>query len=346
MLKTVKLGEIKPNHYRHFETYSIQPAKIAALIESIKASGFWGETVIARPAKGGGYELAFGHHRIYAFAQANKAKPFDEKSDIEVTISVRQLDNDIMLKMMARENNEAYAASALQDIEMVKAAIEAHTSGEITLPAPKKASKERRLEVERFLQIVGPQTVASFTRDGLHECLALSMNRIDSALGHLASMREGVTDIEDYKDMAPDTARELKLAVSSAKKHGKEVQREVAKAVSKAIREKPKGRKGGGRVATRATAKKAARDVILKATKTDAQQTLIKFRKQIGAAGDAINGARLKLNRLTDALSDAGITQVGGFEIVDLNQAIADMKVEINVYEKNFTFNKQLRIEA
>ena len=144
MLKRVKLGSLKPNPYRHFGTYEIQQDKIDALLESIESSGFWGETVIARPA-GKGYELAFGHHRWQAAIEH-----FGEGKMVE--ISVRDLDNDAMLKMMARENNEVFDAKAQQDIELVKSTLEAYMAdtGDPALEAYRQ--RENQEEIARFMQ--------------------------------------------------------------------------------------------------------------------------------------------------------------------------------------------------
>jgi hypothetical protein len=125
MLKTVAIADLKPNPFRRLDEYPILREKVDALTESIDATGFWG-TIVARP-KGREFEIAFGHHRLVALQEGAGGKK-------QVEIIVRDLTNEDMLKMMARENMEEWGTSAWVELETIRSVIDAYGKGEIELP--------------------------------------------------------------------------------------------------------------------------------------------------------------------------------------------------------------------
>lgn len=103
-IRSVLLGDIHPNPYRHLSTYPIDREKVATLTKSIDDVGLW-PSIIVRGRQGqGGYEQAFGHHRLMAAKEAGKT---------EVPVIVMDLDDEEMLKYMGRENAEDFATSFL-----------------------------------------------------------------------------------------------------------------------------------------------------------------------------------------------------------------------------------------
>ena len=274
MLKRLKLSSLHPNPYRHFATYEIQKEKIATLVESINAAGFWGETVIARPAmKGGGYELAFGHHRWKAAQEVLG-------EDAMVELSVRELDNDSMLKMMARENNEIYDANAAQDIELVKAAIEAHAAGEIHMPKPDKNG----LLASDYVNCQSTDSIR-FTREALHQLFALDAWRIREALGHLKQMQAGLTDAATYANLSPTQAQELKTQVNRARVvAGPAVAKRTANRIASKLRDKTATSGRGSGTSNKRTAKQIADEEIAKATGKNTD--LHKFVRRIESTRD------------------------------------------------------------
>jgi len=241
MLKTVKLSELKPNPYRHFGTYEIQEDKIDSLLESITASGFWGETVIARKASTG-YELAFGHHRWQAAKEFHKSHRRSQAKleaagispDGEVQISIRKLDNDDMLKMMARENDEVYDSTAQQDIELVKASLEGIVAGEIHIPLN---TGDKQSQVSDFIEGNGQPVDHSFSSVELSQYLGKPARkvgarirphwRIQEALGSLKLLKdEDALEPADYDGMTPRQAKSMNAAVRKAPEAAK---REVVK---------------------------------------------------------------------------------------------------------------------
>lgn len=236
MLKSVRLDHLEPNPYRHFETYPILDHKIDALIESIGATGFWGETVIARKISQSEYQVAFGHHRIEAARRA-----LGKKARVE--ISIRDLDDSQMLAMMARENNETYAITADMDIEIVRAAIEGFAEGYIELPAPGRSDghggSRRSLTVDAFGFESDDPSRSSFTREGLGELLGMPHRRVVAALRNLKLVNtDKVAEPKDYQGLKHDQAAELSRAVHKVKtKAGPEAAKRAAQRISEEIKQ-------------------------------------------------------------------------------------------------------------
>jgi hypothetical protein len=120
MLVTVSIRQLKPNPFRRLDEYPIVREKVDALKESITQTGFWG-TIVGRPA-GRDVEIAFGHHRMIALRESLGL-------DAEVEVIVRDLTNDQMLQMMARENMEEWGTSFWAEVETVRATVEAFGAG-------------------------------------------------------------------------------------------------------------------------------------------------------------------------------------------------------------------------
>jgi hypothetical protein len=133
MLKTIAVHQLRPNPFRRLDEYPIIREKVDALKESIAQTGFWG-TIVGRPV-GENVEIAFGHHRLVAL---------QEGAIDRVEVIVKDLSNEQMLKMMARENMEEWGTSAWVELETIRAVIEAYGKGEIALPKiPSKANESK-----------------------------------------------------------------------------------------------------------------------------------------------------------------------------------------------------------
>src|SRR5262245_24310269 len=100
-----KLKDIKPNPFRHIERYPIKPEKVAALRESLRTTGYWGN-IVARLMNGTA-EIAYGHHRLNAMREEYAKEP-----DKEISLLIQDLDDEAMLQIMARENMEEWGTSA------------------------------------------------------------------------------------------------------------------------------------------------------------------------------------------------------------------------------------------
>lgn len=128
----IRFVDIKPNPYRDLVSNPLREDKIEALIESIRETGFWDNVVVRKNAKGE-YELAYGHHRVHAAIKAGLT---------EGNFIVRELSNDMMLAMMARENAEVYGNDLKSTVESVEALVRAYAEGALSLPEKLVPSKD------------------------------------------------------------------------------------------------------------------------------------------------------------------------------------------------------------
>jgi chemotaxis protein histidine kinase CheA len=129
------LKDIKANPFRHIERYPIRREKVEALKESLETTGYWGN-VVARLANGGA-EIAYGHHRLVAMRE------YYQDPNHLIDLLVHDLDDDAMLKIMARENMEEWGTSAAVEQETVRAVVEGYAAGRIHLQPPPPHSQVR-----------------------------------------------------------------------------------------------------------------------------------------------------------------------------------------------------------
>lgn len=93
----IRLGDVRHNPFRRFEEFPLIEKKVAALQNSIQETGFW-DNVLGRIVEGG-VEIAYGHHRIEAAKRV-----YGE--DHEIGITIRELSDVEMLRVMGLENSE------------------------------------------------------------------------------------------------------------------------------------------------------------------------------------------------------------------------------------------------
>src|SRR5438309_6864315 len=93
------IKDIKANPFRHIARYPSRREKIIALRESLRKTGFW-DNVVAR-ARDGKAELAYGHHRLVALKD-------EYGPNHKVNLIIRDLDDEHMIQIMARENMEEW----------------------------------------------------------------------------------------------------------------------------------------------------------------------------------------------------------------------------------------------
>ena len=132
----VKIRDIHPNPFRHSERYPIKSEKVAALRESMRSTDYWGN-ILARK-KNGKIEIAYGHHRLIAL----KA---EFAPDHKVELIIRDLDDDKMLEIMARENMEVWKTSAAVALETVRATVEAYAAEIISLSPPRQKTPRNQI---------------------------------------------------------------------------------------------------------------------------------------------------------------------------------------------------------
>jgi len=121
-LVNIKLNDIRPNPNRDLKFNPFNEEKIAALMASIGETGFWTNVIVRKAPDGKGYEQAYGHHRIESAKRSGIT---------EADFVVRDLDENMMLKMMELENQEDYRYCPLSLLESVKAVVTALDKGRI-----------------------------------------------------------------------------------------------------------------------------------------------------------------------------------------------------------------------
>lgn len=136
------IGDIKANPFRDLARYPHRKEKVAALVESITATGFWGN-IVARVRQDGKAELAFGHHRLQALWECVDQGVL--KRDVRVPLIIRDLSDTEMLKIMSRENLEEWTTDAAILLETVRAIVCAYAEGKAALPEPNVKSKLSKL---------------------------------------------------------------------------------------------------------------------------------------------------------------------------------------------------------
>lgn len=107
----VEVSKLKPNPYRRIDEYQIDKEKVAELKMSISDTSFW-DNLLARK-HGNEFQIAYGHHRLEALKEL-KIK--------EIDIPVRDIDDGMMIKIMANENRDTYKANRSVMIETIKVA--------------------------------------------------------------------------------------------------------------------------------------------------------------------------------------------------------------------------------
>lgn len=133
-MEKVAISQLKANPFRELDDYPIDREKVDKLKESISETGFWG-TIVARK-KGNSFEIAFGHHRRVALVELQQEGVIGKSEKVDII--VRDLTNEQMIQLMARENLEEWGTNAYIEAQTVESTIKAYGAGEIELPEPER----------------------------------------------------------------------------------------------------------------------------------------------------------------------------------------------------------------
>lgn len=144
-MEKVAVLQLRPNPFRELDDYPIDRDKVDKLKESISETGFWG-TIVARK-KGNAFEIAFGHHRQVALVELQQEGIIGKSEKVDII--VRDLTNEQMIQLMARENLEEWGTNAYIEAQTVESTIRAYGAGEIELP---KVSKDTRKDAIRYVR--------------------------------------------------------------------------------------------------------------------------------------------------------------------------------------------------
>jgi hypothetical protein len=133
----------------------LNPEKLEALKSSISETGFWSNVIVRpHPEKQGKYQLSYGHHRLQSAIDTGLT---------EAEFVVRDLDENMLLKMMELENSESYRYCPLSLLESVKAVVNALAAGRIApfhateCTDEKKGVQKHRDKFKSSITIAGVQ---------------------------------------------------------------------------------------------------------------------------------------------------------------------------------------------
>jgi hypothetical protein len=209
-----KISEIQANPFRHIDRYPIRQDKVAALRESLRTTGFW-DNVVARVVDGKP-QIAYGHHRLFALRE-------EYDGDYEVNLIVRDLHDDAMLKIMARENMEEWGTSAAVEHETVRAVVEAYAEGRIELALPAIGKSDLRI-APSFIPVgraSGSGTARSYSGLTVADFLGWvapngdPQDKVNHALAALQFIEEGILAEADFDGL---TTKQAQAVVEQARK--------------------------------------------------------------------------------------------------------------------------------
>lgn len=208
MSTSFPLADIRANPFRAIERYPLRPKKVAALRESIRATSFW-ENIVARLGQDGKPEIAYGHHRLEALRE-------EFGPDYEVALIIRELDDDHMLRIMIRENDDVWANTATVDQESARAVVCAFGEGRISLPPPPPRSPKRYIRYApsfRKGHVPGQDREHPYTAAVLAEYLGWDRTKAEDTLAALELQEKGYLDQEEYAGLGAKQARILTVEV-------------------------------------------------------------------------------------------------------------------------------------
>jgi hypothetical protein len=209
------IKDIRANPFRHIDRYPIRRDKVAALKESLRTTGFWGN-VVAR-LEDGKPQIAYGHHRLVALRE-------EYGPDRKVDLIVRDLPDEAMLKIMARENMEEWGTSAAVEHETVRAVVEAYAADQIRLPMPPQSIPAAQIRnAPSFIRNEGgpPTGRRPYTGREVAEFLGWlkpngeTQDKVKDALAALEFIEEGILTEADFDSL---TTMQAKAVVEQARK--------------------------------------------------------------------------------------------------------------------------------
>lgn len=205
----VLLRQIRPNPFRNIERYPYNEAKIEALRESIRVTGFWDNIVgrlitpVATATADIVIEQAYGHHRMEAMRRESP------DGSIEIEMPVRDLSDADMLQIMARENMQEWGTNAWVEIETVRAIVSAYARGHVHLAAPEPTTRRTLIRAAPSFQM-GDELESipphPYTASTLAPFIGWSADKVRDTLSALELIEAGILDDSDYAGLSTTQA--------------------------------------------------------------------------------------------------------------------------------------------
>ncbi len=236
-LKEVAVSKIKPNPFRKMDRYPIDRDRVKELKNSMNTTGWW-SNIVGRESNGG-IEIAYGHHRLVALKEAYGTKT-------KVDLLVTKLDDAMMLKIMAHENQEDWKTMASVEQETVRAVVEAYGKEIIDLPQPSPKAGSVRHAPSFKIGVLGPTRGLPYTRETVAKFIGWDKDKVGRILTALELTENSCLDTEDFNKLTKKQASEVAKAANAEKrKYEKEVEfqeKEIKRAPSKRAEQKAKKR--------------------------------------------------------------------------------------------------------
>jgi ParB-like chromosome segregation protein Spo0J len=187
-IKMVRLSDIHPNPWRNLKRYAFDDKKLEILRRSYRDDiGLW-ESIIARKAKGSGYEQAFGHYR-------KKAAEQEFGKDARIPVIVRDdLTDKKMVQFMGRENLEDFNSDFMKMLESWEGATQ-------FLEAD-RPQKPEDLEIAMLLGWIVPQS-GDRSKEQRMDHTARTCGKASRLV------KGGYLNLADLKGLATSSVREL-----------------------------------------------------------------------------------------------------------------------------------------
>jgi len=205
-MEKVAISQLRPNPFRELDDYPIDREKVDKLKESISETGFWG-TIVARK-KGSGFEIAFGHHRQVALVELQQEGIIGKSEKVDII--VRELTNEQMIQLMARENLEEWGTNAYIEAQTVESTIKAYGAGEIVLPKVAKDTPQKHVRNVPPKSAERPYTMASVAQFlGWTKAEGEPNHACKVAFEMLDAFELGIVSRKELRGVKRDVAREI-----------------------------------------------------------------------------------------------------------------------------------------
>lgn len=210
-----EIKNIVANPFRHIKRYPIRAEKIAALRESLQKTGFW-DNVVARVREGKA-QIAYGHHRLHALKE-------EYGPHHKVELIIKDLDDETMIQIMARENMEEWGSSAVVEQETIRAVIEAFANRLITLSrVPKMAGRIRYAPSFAIAEGRITESDLAYTSQTVAEFLGwvhpdgTAQHKVGDSLAALQFIDEGILKESDFDGLNTSQAKAVVEQTRQAK---------------------------------------------------------------------------------------------------------------------------------
>jgi len=210
----VQIKDLYPNPFRDLDNYPIDREKVENLKRSISSTDFW-DNILARE-EGGEVQIAYGHHRLIALGEVYPPSH-------EVDIPVKDLDDSMMIRIMANENMEDWKVSPGvidETVRITKKFLEDHPEI-IRVLSPMGASEKKAgaITISKFLNGNWNERKISYSLDRIRliEEEVISREAVES-LPTERSARDFVNVVKKVGGMSEEKQKRVAEKIKSGKR--------------------------------------------------------------------------------------------------------------------------------